>query len=125
MAIAFCFVSAFAHADGNNRTTTHGQIHQAVGIATFILMIVAMFSLVRAFRRDSAWSLLAKPTLIWAFAGINGFILAPIGGNAYFGVAQRIFLGILLSWQLTLAVHAYRAEHRGSRRLALWRTQSV
>lgn len=130
------FVSAFVHADGNNGTTTHGRIHQAVGIATFILIIAAMFSLVRAFRRDADWQPLATPTLIWAFAGIGGFFLIPISGNAYFGVAQRIFLGVLLGWQVAVSLHAHRAERRlqtssrvppagPRRRLDPWRTPSV
>jgi hypothetical protein len=102
------FVSAFVHADGSGPTTTHGRIHQLIGIATFILMIAGMFSLVRAFRRDPAWRSLATPTLAWALAGVAGFLLIPISGNAYFGVAQRIFLAVLLSWALTLSLRASR-----------------
>lgn len=41
------YVSAFVHADGPHGSTTHGQIHQAVGIVTFVLMISGMFALVR------------------------------------------------------------------------------
>jgi hypothetical protein len=102
------FVSAFVHADGAGPTTTHGRIHQLVGIATFILMIAGMFSLVRPLRRDRAWHSFATPTLVWAVAGVAGFFLIPISGNAYFGVAQRIFLGILLSWALTISLRATR-----------------
>jgi len=102
------FVSAFVHADGSGPTTTHGRIHQFVGIATFILMIAGMFSLVRAFRRDPAWRSVAMPTFVWALAGVAGFFLIPISGNAYFGVAQRIFLAVLLSWALTLSLRAIR-----------------
>jgi hypothetical protein len=46
------YVSAVVHADGPHGSTTHGQIHQTVGIVTFILMIAGMFALVRPFRRD-------------------------------------------------------------------------
>src|SRR5690348_10609811 len=45
------YVSAFVHADGPHGSTTHGQIHQTVGIATFVLMISGMFALIRPFRR--------------------------------------------------------------------------
>jgi uncharacterized protein DUF998 len=99
------YVSAFVHADGPHGSTTHGQIHQAVGVATFILMISGMFALVRAFRRDRRFRTLATPTLVWAFAAIGGFFLIPISGAADFGVAQRIFLAIILSWELTVSIH--------------------
>lgn len=98
------YVSAFVHADGPHGTTTHGQIHQAAGIVTFVLMISGMFALVRAFRRDERFSALATPTLVWAFAAVGGFFLIPISGSAYFGVAQRVFLAIILSWALTVSM---------------------
>jgi Protein of unknown function (DUF998) len=100
--------SAFVHADGSGPSTTHGQIHQGLGIATFILMISGMFGLFRAFRRDPAWRRLATPTLLWAFAAVAAFALIPLSGSAYFGVAQRIFLGVILGWALTIALHASR-----------------
>jgi hypothetical protein len=106
------FVSAFVHADGSGPTTTHGQIHQAVGIATFLLIIVSIFSLVRAFRRDPAWRPLAVPTLAWALAAVAGFFLVPIMGAADFGVAQRILLGTCLSWVLTVSLWGRRLERR-------------
>lgn len=98
------YVSAFVHADGPHGTTTHGQIHQAVGIVTFVLMISGMFALVRPLRRDRRFQSLATPTLAWAFAAVGGFILIPVSGGAYFGVAQRIFLAIILSWALTVSI---------------------
>jgi Protein of unknown function (DUF998) len=106
------FVSAFVHADGSGPTTTHGRIHQFVGIATFILIIAAMFSLVRAFRRDPIWRPIATPTLAWALAAVASFFLVPISGNAYFGVAQRIMLATFISWQLTISLYAHRTEQR-------------
>ena len=106
------FVSAFVHADGSGGTTTHGQIHQFVGIATFILIIAAMFSLVRAFRHDPAWRPIATPTLAWALTAVASFFLVPISGTAYFGVAQRVMLATFISWQLTISLYAHRTEHQ-------------
>jgi hypothetical membrane protein len=111
------FVSAFVHADGAGPTTTHGRIHQFVGIATFILIIAAMFSLVRAFRRDKAWRPIATPTLAWALTAVASFFLIPISGNAYFGVAQRVMLATFVSWQLTISLYAHRTEQRRQTRL--------
>jgi hypothetical protein len=104
------YVSGFVHADGPHGSTTHGQIHQAVGIATFILMIAGMFALVRPFRRDSRFHSLATPTLVWAFGAVGGFFLIPVSGAAYFGVAQRIFLAIILSWALTVATRGLERQ---------------
>jgi uncharacterized protein DUF998 len=98
------YVSAFVHADGPHGSTTHGQIHQTVGIVTFLLMITGMFALVRPFGRDRRFRSLATPTLVWALAAVGGFFLIPLSGTAYFGVAQRIFLTIILSWALTISI---------------------
>jgi hypothetical protein len=101
---ALSYASAFVHADGPHASTTHGHIHQTLGIVTFVLMIASMFAMVRPFRRDPRFRPLATPTLAWAIAAIGGFFLIPISGNAYFGVAQRIFLATILSWALTIAI---------------------
>jgi uncharacterized protein DUF998 len=101
--------SAFVHADGPGPSTTHGQIHQGLGIATFILLITGMFALVRPFRRDLGWRRLATPTLIWAVAAVATFFLIPLSGSAYFGLAQRIFLSVILTWALTASLHASRS----------------
>jgi hypothetical protein len=105
------YVSAFVHADGPHSSTTHGQIHQDVGLATFILMITSMFAVVRPLRRDERFRTLATPTLFWAIAAVGGFFLIPICGSAYFGVAQRIFLGIVLSWALTASIRGVEPAH--------------
>jgi hypothetical protein len=110
------YVSAFAHADGPNTTTTHGQIHQVAGIATFILMIASMFAIVRPLRRDSRFRVLATPTLVWAIAAVGGFFLIPISGNADFGLAQRIFLAIVLSWALTASIRGIETSGVPDRR---------
>lgn len=109
---ALSYVSAFVHADGPHGTTTHGQIHQGVGIATFILMIASMFAMVRPLRRDERFRALAAPTLIWAVAAVGGFFLIPLSGSADFGVAQRIFLGIVLSWALTTSIRGVETQGR-------------
>ena len=101
---ALSYVSAFVHADGPHGTTTHGQVHQAVGIATFILLVASMFAIIRPLRRDQRFSPLAAPTLVWAVAAVGGFFLIPLSGSAHFGVAQRIFLALVLSWALTTSI---------------------
>ena len=119
------FVSAFVHADpSTSATTTHGTIHQVAGIATFILIIAAMFVLVRTFRREPSWRPLANPTRAWAFAALATLFLIPLGGSAYFGVAQRIFIATSLAWVLTISLCIHRAERQGDRSRAHSRTEA-
>jgi hypothetical protein len=120
------FVSAFVHADPSTSTitTTHGQIHKLAGIATFILIIAAMFLLVRTFRADPAWRPLATLTRLWAFAALASFFLIPVSGDAYFGLAQRILIGTSLSWLLTTSLYAHRAERHADTSRARSRTEA-
>jgi hypothetical protein len=104
---ALSYVSAFVHADGPGRSTTHGTIHQMVGVTTFILLVSGMFALVRPLRRDPDWLALATPTLLLAIAAVAAFFLIPISGTAYFGVAQRIFLSLIVGWAITMSWHAW------------------
>ena len=108
IAALLSYGSAFIHADGSGPTTTHGQIHPGLGVATFILMITSMFSLVRPFRRNPHWRPLATPTLIWALTAVATFFLIPLGGSQYFGLSQKIFLTVILSWALTITLRASR-----------------
>jgi hypothetical protein len=108
------YVSAFVHADGSGPTTTHGQIHQLVGVVTFILMISGMFALVRNFRRNPEWQPLAAPTRVWAIVAVVAFVLIPVSGSDHFGLAQRVFLALILSWALTVSAHAARRSEMGA-----------
>lgn len=100
------FASAVFHADPTGQTTRHGQIHQTVGIVSFVCVIAAMFVSSRRFRRDPASRRLARPTLIWACLAVAAFFLIPALGNPLFGLAQRIFIATWLTWLLTTAAHA-------------------
>ena len=92
-------VSAFFHTNGENqRSTTSSNIHLAAGISTFVLVTVAMFAAVPPLRRTPAWRRFALPTLLWASAAFGAFFLVPVLGDAQFGLAQRIFVVVWLSW---------------------------
>lgn len=106
------FVSAFVHADPSSaaNTSNRGRIHELAGVGTFMLTIAAMFFLVRAFRRDATWHRMARPTQIWAWAALASFLLIPTSGQAYFGLAQRVFIAVMLGWLLAASLYAYRVE---------------
>jgi Protein of unknown function (DUF998) len=104
-------LSAFVHADGPNAsTTTHGTVHQAAGVLTFLLLVATMFSLVRPFRRSRSWESLARPTRTWGTLAVIAFVLIPLSGSGYFGLAQRAFLALCIGWVLVVAVHTRRIQ---------------
>lgn len=103
-------LAAVFRADPENGTTTHGTIHELLGIVSFVTLVAAMFVCARRFRRVALWRAWAMPSLVWGIAGIATFLLVPTNllGADHFGIAQRIFLAVWLSWPITLTVHARR-----------------
>lgn len=89
--------------------TTTSDIHLVAGITTFVLMVLAMFAMVRPFRRSERWSTFALPTLAWSVIAFATFFLSPILGDADFGLIQRLFVATWLSWLLATALRARHA----------------
>lgn len=103
------YVSAVFHADGENaRTTLHGEIHQTAGIITFVLVVAAMCTCWRTFRRDQRWQPLARSTLACTGGSLVAFFLTPAVGAADFGLVQRLFLAICLSWLFVVGAYGRR-----------------
>jgi hypothetical protein len=103
-------VSAFVHTDAETApTSVHGEVHQAMGLASFALVVVAMFVCSVQFRRNPASRRFALPTLVWALCTVGAFFLVPVLGDNRFGVAQRIFLAVWISWPIAVATRARRA----------------
>jgi hypothetical protein len=57
---------------------------------------------------------MATPTLVWAVTAVATFFLIPLSGSAYFGLAQRIFLTVILTWALTTTLFAGRSASLAS-----------
>ncbi len=70
------------------------DIQQFAGIITFVLVVIAMFSSVRHFRRHQRWAGFAILALAWSVAA--------------FVLAQRIFVATWLSWMITTAIRERR-----------------
>jgi uncharacterized protein DUF998 len=103
------FVSAVFHVDGETaKTSTHGQIHHGAGVLTFVAVVLVMFLCSRRFRQDQAWRPMAWATRLSAAAAVATFVLIPFAGNAYFGLAQRLLLGTMFTWLLTVVTFARR-----------------
>lgn len=114
-AIATILAAVF-RADRGNASTTHGNIHQLLGIVSFLTLVVAMFVCARRFRRVELWRPWATASLVWGIAGIATFMLVPTNllGSDNFGIAQRIFLAVWLSWPIALTAYARRHAALGS-----------
>lgn len=101
-------LAAVFRADPEDVTTTHGTIHQLLGIVSFLTLVIAMFVCARRFRRGALWRAWAVPSLVWGLAAVAAFLLVPTNllGADHFGIAQRIFLTVWLSWPIALTLHA-------------------
>ena len=90
--------------------TTAAGIHMAAGIATFVLTIISMFSMVQPFSRHAQWARFARPTLVWACISAAAFIFLGPGllGMSHFGLTQRAMALTFMSWLLVTTVLAHR-----------------
>lgn len=103
--------SAAFHTDRTGaKSTLHGNIHNAAGLAAFLLVLVAMITGAYRFRREPWWRPHAVPTAAFAALATATFFLIPILGTSYFGLAQRLFVGTFVAWLLVTARYA-RLDH--------------
>jgi Protein of unknown function (DUF998) len=106
------FVSAMFRTNApDTPLTTVSNIHEMAGASTFLLMTAAMFASYLPMRHDPRWSTFAPWSLAWAILSVPAFLLIPILGDARFGLAQRIFVGLFISWLITVAVIARRQSN--------------
>jgi len=105
LAGALDLVSAAFRTNGTGPQTTTSTVHMFAGISSFVLVILAMGASVRAFNREARWRWFAFPTSVWTGVAVAAFFLVPVMGDARFGVAQRIFVAVWLSWLVVVAYH--------------------
>jgi hypothetical protein len=104
LAAPLSLVSAVFRTDpAGAAVTTHGEVHQAAGIATFVLMLAAMAVSSLRLRREPRWRGLVVPTFVLVVTGLVGFFLVPALGDARFGLAQRVLVGSFVTWMLVAA----------------------
>jgi hypothetical membrane protein len=110
LAAPLSLVSAVFHTDASGAAvTTHGRIHDAAGILTFVLMLAAMAVCSYRFGREPQWRAVRVPTRSLAVVGVVGFFLVPVLGPAHFGIAQRVLIGSFIAWMLLVATHERRS----------------
>jgi hypothetical membrane protein len=77
----------------------HHTVHDNVGIAVFLVLVIAPLVLARAFRRDSRWRSLRRYSL--ATGAVTLVVLLVFGGDSFSGwngLAERILIAIPLVW---------------------------
>jgi hypothetical membrane protein len=84
--------------------STHFWVHQYVGLAGFLVLLVALFVLARAVRRTPGLTYLAVPSRIVAFLCLA--VLVPMfifGFEGYQGLVQRPTYALMFGWPLLVA----------------------
>lgn len=93
---------------GCQGATTIGLLHNLTGMAGFVAAIVGMTLLARSWRADLRWQAHARFT--WAMAVVASMGLATFvamkaaGAESFDGLAQRLFVGALLTWIMMTAI---------------------
>ena len=82
--------------------TTSGAIHDIAGFVGFFCMLVASFLLRRAFLATPGWEHRAKWALLVAVANVVGLV-ATASPTDWFGLAQRAFLVLIVTWAIIQA----------------------
>lgn len=104
------FISAGFQTDPDGATASfHGQVHMVAGVTTFLVLVATIAASSISFRRTPSWRWFSIPSMIWAVIAFATFFLVPTMPDAYFGVAQRIFVGTCLAWMILAAALASRA----------------
>ncbi len=83
---------------------TEPFIHGIVALTSFVLILVVMFLFAQRFRGDALWRSFALPTLVWAIVAVGALFSIPLLGDGLFGVSERVFVAVFVSWLLATAI---------------------
>src|SRR5215467_14021021 len=87
----------------------HHTVHDNVGIAVFLVLVLAPLVLARAFRRDRRWRNLRRYSLVTG--ALTLVLLLVFGGGSFSGwngLAERILVTIPLVWIAVLGTRLVR-----------------
>jgi Protein of unknown function (DUF998) len=115
--VGVCFLaSAVFETDPKNTVppSTNGLIHVLVGLFVFVVMALTPWVFAGSLRRVPALAWLARASLIFGVGTVAAFLAIPLAfRDAYFGIGQRIFVALYLSWLIMVALATARMD--GSR----------
>jgi hypothetical membrane protein len=87
----------------------HHQVHDNVGIAVFLVLVLAPLLLARAFRRDNRWRDLRRYSLVTGALTLVSLLI--FGGDSFAGwngLAERVLIAIPLVWVAILGTRLAR-----------------
>jgi hypothetical membrane protein len=90
----------------------HHTVHDLVGVAAFLPLIIAPFVLARAFRAESRWSDLRRYSLVTGALAFALLLVALAEVEGWTGLVQRLLLAVLLLWIAVLGTRLARARTR-------------
>ncbi|PLS84355.1 MAG: hypothetical protein CYG60_18360, partial [Actinobacteria bacterium] len=79
-------------------------VHGAVATTSFLLILIVMFLFARSFRGDERWRSFATPTAAWAVVAVGALFSIPVLGEEVFGVSERLFVAVFVSWLILTAI---------------------
>ncbi len=112
-------ILAVSPTDVSGPATVHGFVHLAVATLAFLGAGIGTVSLSRAFRRDPAlraagrYSMpLAALALVFFFVLYGGPVVFPHTAAKVGGLVERVFIGLVLAWMLTVSALMFRRPVR-------------
>jgi hypothetical protein len=112
------FASDPPRADGTTGYTTVGALHDLTGLIGGIAVVVGLFALARACRRDLTWERTARFVRLLAVLIVVGMITEVVigefstmgaDGDGVAGLAQRIDLAVTMTGAILLGLRLYNS----------------
>ncbi len=111
IAVAGVLVAGFFPMDGAPEAqTSAGRLHRIASMFAFPAMTLAPFLFSLGFRRDGSWRAEASTALALSFGIIAAFI-GFVATRDLGGLAQRVFIALLLCWTVIMGRHFVRLPH--------------
>jgi hypothetical membrane protein len=112
-------ILAVSPTDVSGPATVHGFVHLVVATLAFLCAAIGTVSLSRALRRDPALeavSRYAMPLAVLAFVFFfvlyGGPVVFPHAAAKVGGLVERVFIGLVLAWMLTVSAVMLRRPVR-------------
>jgi hypothetical membrane protein len=111
------FLAAFFHDDLPGAVPTlHGQIHNVLGLVSFLSVSIAIIPASRGFRHHPRWSSLSTPSLILGVLALVAallFLVSAPGSSAthsVLGLVERVFYLCAIVWLLLVGTRIARTS---------------
>jgi hypothetical protein len=86
--------------------TWHGRLHDLSFVLLGVFMLVSMLALGRAFQNDARWRRFGLYTFVTVVCAIPSYALK--------GIAFYLFLGAILTWSVTIAIHLLHLSYNAN-----------